>query len=218
MMSSNLRTYSRAEERVHVLSHALGLLGSIVGAVVLFGAAAKSSFASRAACGIYAASLVLMYLASTAYHLVPAQRVRIKQTLRALDHCSIFTLIAGTYSAFALTVLHGALARALLIAMWGLCAAGVHGVWRRGRMRRGPILLSLAMGWLVAPIAPEMAWSLGTTGTLLVLAGGILYTLGVPFYAWRGLPHHHGIWHVFVLFGSLNHFLAVVLFVLPRMP
>jgi hemolysin III len=73
------------------------------------------------------------------------------------------------------------------------------------------------MGWLVALVAPQLSRSLGMAGTLLVLAGGGLYTLGVPFYAWRSLPHHHGIWHVFVLVGSLSHFLAVALCVVPQM-
>ena len=154
-----LRPYSPAEERVHFLSHALGLLGSLCGVIVLLRAAANTRFATQAACAIYGASLVLMYLASTAYHFVPAESARIKQTLRAFDHCAIFVLIAGTYTAFALTVLDGVAARALLVGMWGLCAVGVRGVWLGGQTRRGPVLLSLAMGWLVALVTPEL-WSL----------------------------------------------------------
>lgn len=202
---------------MHVLSHGLGLLASLCGIYALLRAAADTGLSTRVGCSIYGASLVLMYVASTAYHSVPVQSVRLKQTLRALDHSAIFVLIAGTYTAFALTVLQGLATRALLLGMWGLCAAGVRGVWRREKPRRGPVVLSLAMGWLVALVAPQLSRSLAAGGTLLVVGGGALYTLGVPFYLWRRLPHHHGIWHAFVLLGSLSHFLAVAWFVLPQM-
>lgn len=210
------RSYSPEEERVHCLSHAVGLLGSLCGVVALLRAAANTALSTRVGCSIYGASLVLMYLASTAYHSVPVRNIRLKQTLRAFDHSAIFVLIAGTYTAFALSVLQGLMARVLLLGMWGLCAAGIFVVWRRLEPRRGPVLLSLTMGWLVALLAPQLSRSLAAGGTLLVVVGGVLYTLGVPFYLWRRLPHHHGIWHVFVLLGSLSHFLAVAWFVLPQ--
>jgi hemolysin III len=159
-----------------------------------------------------------MYLASTAYHAVPVGRARTKQKLRTLDHCSIFVLIAGTYTAFTLTVLRGWGSYALLVAMWSLCAGAIYRACRRRSGAGGPVRQALAMGWLVIAVAPELARTLAPPALVLLVAGGLVYTLGVPFYVWRRLPHHHGIWHAFVLLGSLNHFVAIAHFALPGAP
>lgn len=212
------RAYAALEERLHVVTHGAGAVGSLACALALWKSAAVHDLEARAGCWIYAASLVLMYSSSTAYHAVPGDRTRAKEQLRALDHCSIFILIAGTYTAFALTVLRGWTSYALLGAMWALCAVASYGVCRRRRRQGGPVRQALVMGWLVVAIVPELVRVLEPPGLLLLVAGGVLYTLGVPFYIWRRLPHHHGIWHGFVLLGSLNHFIAIAGFALPRAP
>lgn len=201
---------------MHFLSHALGLAVSIAGAVVLQASAMQHGLQTQIACAVYAISLVSMFLSSAAYHAVPARKVRMRQIFRALDHCAILVLIAGTYTAFALTALHGVLGHALLVAMWALCGTGIYRIGARRDAERGPVVFALVMGWLALVAAPELAGSLGSRGTLFFLAGGALYTLGVPFYVWRRLPHHHGVWHLFVLAGSLSHFLAIAWFAVPR--
>ncbi len=216
--SSLPRTYSAAEECFHVATHALGAVATVAWAPALCQRAAAHDFVTRAGCGIYIVSLVLMYSSSTAYHAVPPAWKRTKQRLRTLDHCSIFVLIAGTYTAFALTVLRGWGSYALLAGMWTLCAAAVYRLCRRRSREGGRIRLALGMGWLVIAVGPELARTLEPRALLLLVAGGVVYTLGVPFYIWRRLPHHHGIWHGFVLLGSLSHFVAIALFALPNAP
>ncbi len=211
-----LPAYSPAEERVQFASHALGALASFAGVPLLVSRATRYDREAQAGCAVYGASLIAMYLASAAYHGVPSSSARIKAALRALDHASIFVLIAGTFTAFALTAIRDLGGYLLLAAIWGLCLNGVWGVSRQRSRRWGPIGRSLLMGWLVALLVPQLVRALGPGGTWLLVGGGVLYTLGIPFYVWRRLPHHHGIWHVFVLLGSLSHFLAVALFALPR--
>jgi hemolysin III len=212
---ASARVYSAAEERLHFVSHGVGALGSLAGMAFLLPAAARHGAGSLASCAVYGVTLVLMFVSSTVYHAVPASNVPLKKRLRALDHATIFLLIAGTYTAFASTLLGGWVGHSVLAAMWALCALGIYGVWRRGARQHGPIVPSLAMGTLVVLTVPQLAHGLAPNGIALFVAGAAIYALGIPFYVLRRWPHHHGIWHAFVLAASITHFYAISLFVVP---
>jgi hemolysin III len=209
------RVYSTAEERLHCLSHGVGALGSLVGMAFLLPAAARHGTASLVACAVYGATLLLMFTSSTAYHAVPLSNAPLKRRLRALDHATIFLLIAGTYTAFASSLLGGWVGHAVLASMWALCGLGIYGVWRRGTKQHGPIVPSLAMGTLVVLTVPQLGHSLAPAGIALFVGGAAIYALGIPFYVLRRWPHHHGIWHAFVLAASMTHFYTISVFVVP---
>ena len=208
--------FSDAEERAHYLSHALGAACAIPAVALLVLLAARRGPTTLIGCAIYGAALILMYAASTAYHATPFARPRTKHAFHVLDHCAIFLLISGTYTPLALTVLHSARGYLLLALVWALSLFGLYRVLlRRSPRRGGPVLLYLALGWAVAFTLPELMRALGDRALLLLLTGGVFYTLGVPFYVLRRVRYHHAIWHGFVLVGSALHFVAMINFVVP---
>ena len=207
--------FSVAEEVAHSLTHGVGLLLGIAALVlmVVF-TVQKDSLLLLVACSLYGATLVLLYAASTFYHALPVGRG--KRVFGTLDHAAIFLLIAGTYTPFALVTLRGRWGWSLFGSIWGLAIAGVvlEAVWR-GRARRLQLLLYLVMGWSVVIAARPLLRGLAPGGLLLLAAGGLFYTLGVVFFVWHRLPFHHAVWHLFVLGGSICHFFAVFLYVIP---
>jgi hemolysin III len=158
---------------------------------------------------VFAATMVLLYLASTLYHALPGSRA--KRVFQAVDHGAIFLLIAGTYTPFTLGVLRGPWGWTLFGLVWGLAAAGI-ALKAVGRLRH-PILSTLlyvGMGWLVL-IAIRPLWlRVPTAGLLWLLAGGVAYTAGLAFFAARGVRYSHLVWHLFVLAGTACHFFAVL--------
>ncbi|MBU6404696.1 MAG: hemolysin III family protein [Pseudomonadota bacterium] len=204
------------DERVSMLIHALGIALSGAGLVLLIvAAAALDHVRALLAVVVFGSALVLMYSASTLYHAV--RGVDAKRRLRRLDHVAIYLLIAGTYTPFTLLALRGAWGWSLFAAIWVLAGLGSvleFSGW--GQRRWLAALVYVGMGWIgVFAFAPLHA-VLASGGFALLLAGGVAYTLGVPFYLWRRLPFHHSIWHVFVLAGSVLQFLAVLLYLLPQ--
>jgi hemolysin III len=161
---------------------------------------------------LYGAALVELYLVSTLYHAV---RGRAKRVFRRLDHTSIYVLIAGTYTPFALVSLRGSWGYPLLAAVWTLAAVGVLQEFLvRTRIRGLSVSLYLLMGWLALTVFVPLSAAIGSTGMLLLVAGGILYTIGVFFYLVdEKYAHSHGVFHLFVLAGSVLHFLAVLFYV-----
>jgi hemolysin III len=177
-------------------------------------AAQRGSAIHVVACTLYGATLVLLYSASTLYHALP--RGRAKRVFGTLDHSSIFLLIAGTYTPFTLVTLSGGVGWSLFGVIWGLAFAGVVlEAVTRGRVRRLQLILYLVMGWSIVLVARPLLQGLARGGLVLLFAGGLAYTLGVIFFVWRSLPFHHAVWHVFVLAGSVCHFFAVLLYVIP---
>jgi hemolysin III len=156
-----------------------------------------------------------LYTISTLYH---AQRGgRAKQFFQKLDHAAIFLLIAGTYTPFLLTHLRGPWGWSLFGVVWGLCGAGaVFKLIFGERYRLTSTLAYLFLGWLIVVAFQPMLDHVPHGGLWLLLAGGLCYSLGVIFYRWQKLRYHHAVWHTFVLGGSTCHFLAVLLFLLPR--
>lgn len=204
-----------AEEFANSVTHGLGLVLSIAGlAVLVVLAAMKGTALHVVTSSIYGATLVLLYASSTIYHSVRAPRAR--RVLRIIDHGAIFLLIAGTYTPFTLVMLRGALGWTLFGIVWGLAAMGV--VFKVFFVDRLPVvstLIYLAMGWLVVVAWKPMLERIPGGGVAWLLAGGLAYTVGVLFFAARGVRFHHAVWHMFVLAGSICHYVAVLLYVLP---
>jgi hemolysin III len=163
---------------------------------------------------IFAASLIALYAASTIYHGLPPSRA--KHMFRVLDHVAIYLLIAGTYTPFTLGVLRGATGWTLFGLIWSLAGAGIVFKTVLGfRYPRASTVFYVLMGWAaVVAIRPVMA-QVPAAGLAWLLAGGLLYTGGVAFFAWEQQRHHHAVWHVFVLGGSVCHFFAVLWYAAP---
>jgi len=203
----------RYGERFNSITHLVGAAGAIAGTAVLVTIAAGLGDPWKiVSFSIYGAMLVALYVFSTLYHSIWG---RAKQVLRKIDHCMIYLLIAGSYTPFALVSLRGAWGWSLLGAVWTLAILGiVQEIW----IAKGARMLSLAiyvvMGWLALVAISPLWLALQPAGFAWLAAGGLLYTVGIVFYAmdekWR---HGHGIWHLFVLGGSTCHFFTVLLHV-----
>lgn len=201
-----------AEEWANSITHGFGLLLSLVGLVVLVFSSVAQGEISLAGCSVFGVTLVFMYAASTLYHSFPISRL--KRLLRLLNHVAIYLLIAGSYTAFALCFLDGGLPWALMGLEWGLALFGiVYKIFSTNRYGPFSMVLYLAMGWLTGAVVEPMAAVAPAGCVTLFVVGGACYLVGVVFFAWERLPYNHAIWHVFVLAGSLCHFLAVVLYV-----
>ena len=207
------RGQSFGEEIANSISHGVGLLAAVVGApIVIVGAVRDGGAAGIVGASIFAATVMLLYLASTLYHALP--RNKAKLVFRVLDHSAIFLLIAGTYTPFTLGALRGPWGWTLFGLVWGLACAGVLLKVVAG-VRYMPLsmFLYLGMGWLVL-IAVKPLWlHVPTWGLFWLVAGGIAYTAGVPFYATDArVRYGHFAWHVCVITGTACHFIAVLLY------
>jgi len=205
------------EEIANTVTHGVGLLLSVAGFVVLLVLAILRGTAWHiVACSVYGASLIALYSASTLYHAVLSPRL--KRALRVFDHSAIYLLIASTYTPFLLLNLRGPWGWAIFGVIWGLAVAGVFfKLWFVDRVPRLSTALYLAMGWLVIIAAKPVLAHVPLTILLWLLAGGLFYSIGVIFYAWKRLPYNHAVWHLFVLAGSTCHYFAVLRSVLvPR--
>lgn len=202
--------YSQREEVANSVTHAVGWLLSVVGLVVLVVTAAETGGALRiVSCAIFGTSLILLYASSTLYHALPSERA--KRIFRVFDHSAIFLLIAGTYTPVSLVAIGGAWGWSLFGCVWFLAAIGILlSTLAHGRWRWLSITLYVTMGWLVVVAIKPLVASLDTRSLALVVAGGLAYTLGLVFYAWKRLPYSHSIWHLFVLAGSVLHWFAVL--------
>lgn len=200
-------------ERLNSYTHLAGALLAAIGVPALIVLAARSGDAWKiVGCSTYGAALLVLYGASTVYHSV---RGRVKIALRKLDHCSIYLLIAGTYTPFALVTLRGPWGWTLFGLAWGLAAVGIAQEFVFGKgARRLSILIYVVMGWMGVAALRPLADGLGTSGLAWLLAGGLLYTGGIAFYLLdERIRHFHGIWHLFVLGGSAAHFVAIAFYV-----
>ena len=210
-MDCDRRVHSRfGEELANTLTHGLGLVASIAGLPILVLAGIARDDPWQIVSGVvYGSMLILLYAASTLYHALPPCRA--KQVCRFLDHAAIYLLIAGTYTPFTLGALRGPLGFAYFVVIWGLAAAGI--ALKAKKMQLHPGLstgLYVAMGWMIMLAARPLTQAVGAPGVTLILAGGAFYTLGCTFYLWRRLRWSHVVWHMFVLGGSVYHFLAVL--------
>lgn len=207
--------YSAAEELANSVTHGVGLALSVVGAPVLIFSAVSTKDGWRivAAC-IYAATLVILYAASTLYHSV--RNVDHKELWQRVDHAAIYLLIAGTYTPFTLISLRGAWGWSLFGFVWTLALVGVLLKSRFGaRLPALSTWIYLGMGWVIVIAMRPLASHVAPAGLFWLALGGALYTGGVVFYVWEKVRYSHAVWHVFVLGGSMAHFAAVLWYALP---
>lgn len=207
--------YSIGEEIANSVTHGVGVVLSIGGLAVLTAFASVLGNAWHiVSSSIYGATLILLYASSTLYHSI--QIPRVKRIFQVIDHSAIFLLIAGTYTPFTLVSLRGAWGWSLFGVVWGLAVIGI--LFQVTRLRKWPVIslvLYVSMGWAVIVATKPLLTAIAPGGLLLLLIGGLSYTVGIVFYVWRRLPYHHAIWHVFVLAGSAFHFFAILFFVIP---
>ena len=201
-------------ELFNSITHLVGTVMAVIGTSVLLTAAVFSGATARqiAALSVYGAMMVVLYLSSTLYH---SLKGRAKQVFHVFDHCAIYLLIAGTYTPFTLVTLGGVWGWTLFGTIWTLAAAGVaKDVFLHGRYRAISVTLYLIMGWLVVAAFGPLKEALPMAGIAWLLAGGIIYTAGVVFFALsKHVVHMHGIWHLCVLGGSVCHYVAVFRYV-----
>jgi hemolysin III len=202
--------YPRREEIANFASHGLGALLSSSAAVLLV--ARASQYGDRmAVLGylLFGLSLVLLFTASTIYH--AAERPEAKRRLRVLDHASIYVLIAGTYSAFCLQALRGALGWVIFGIVWTLAVLGiVLAVFFTGRFKVLSLVGYVAMGWIIVLAWGPLQKALPAQALVFLIGGGMLYTLGAAVYAIKRIPWNHPLWHCFVLGGAACHVVAAL--------
>jgi len=205
------REQSQGEEIANSISHGLGLVAALVGTPFLIVQAARHGDAGFiAGTSIFSATAILLYLASTLYHALPAGKA--KRVFRVIEHSAIYLLIAGTYTPFTLGVLSGAWGWTLLGVTWFLAAAGV--ALKAFSRASHPILstvLYLLMGWVVVIAVDPLLARMPTAGLLWLIAGGLSYTAGVVFFATDSrLQYGHLVWHLFVMAGTACHYFAII--------
>jgi hemolysin III len=204
------RALSLGEEIFNSITHGIGTLLSIAALVLLVVfAVIKGNVWHVVSFSIFGSTLVLLYLSSTLYHSFTKEKI--KNLFARFDHAAIFLLIAGTYTPFVLTVLRGALGWTLFGVIWGLAITGVviRSIYLT-RFRKLMVGIYLAMGWMFVFAIVPIINNLPGTSLVFLFVGGACYSLGVIFYSWRKLKYGHGIWHLFVLAGSIMHFFSVL--------
>ena len=214
MVKSRLKELS-VEEFANTITHGFGLALSVAAFIILVVlAGVKGDFWYVLSSLIYGLSLITLYAASTFYH--SATSPRQKRILQIVDHCCIYLLIAGSYTPFTLIVLRSGIGQNLFIFVWAFALGGI--LLKLFFGDRYPIISTLSyllMGWIgIIAVQPLFA-ALGFAPIALIVAGGIAYSVGVIFFAWHSLKHHHAVWHIFVLLGSIFHFLAIAIYVIP---
>jgi hemolysin III len=202
--------FSHLEENLNAVTHGIGLLLGIAGLVltVVF-AAIHANVWLVVACSIYGTTLVLLYGASTLYH--SSRNLTAKKIFMILDHCGIYLLIAGTYTPFLLGPLRGALGWSYFGVIWGLAIAGI--IMETLSKTHGGIrssLIYLVMGWMFVGVIFQLYSRISVFSFVMLLTGGVVYSLGVIFYLVRRIPYSHVIWHLFVIGGSVCNFFAVM--------
>ena len=205
--------YRFGDELASSVIHGIGIVLSIIGLTTLVAFAAQRGDARVViASAVYGTTLVLLYTASTLYHSISV--VAAKPALRTLDHIAIFLLIAGTYTPFLMVGLASPLAKGLMIVIWGMALVGVmFKLVFAHRFEVISLITYLTMGWLSLVVIYQLAQRLPLGGMILLAVGGLIYTVGVIFYACHRIPFNHAIWHGFVLGGCVCHFLAIYLYI-----
>ncbi|MGB1581259.1 MAG: PAQR family membrane homeostasis protein TrhA [Nevskiales bacterium] len=215
MTENTNKRYTVGEEIANSIVSGIGTALAIAGLVILIIAAAQRGDAWHiVSVSIFGTTLIFSHLASTLYHSIAPPRA--KRVLQIIDHLAIYLLIAGTYTPFALVNLRGPWGWSLFAAIWVLALLGLLiKLTPLDRVRGLSTGFYVAMGWVVVVAIKPLIEQVESGGLWLLLAGGLCYTFGVVFYAWRKLKFGHAIWHVFVLAGSACHYFAVLGYVIP---
>mgnify|MGYP004538540289 FL=1 len=206
--------YTVGEEIFNSVSHGVGILLSVAALTLLIVFAAwRSDGYGLASAIVYGISLILLYSMSTVYHIV--QNPAAKRVLRIFDHSSIFVLSAGTYTPYLLMCMRNPVGWAIFGLIWGMAVLGiVLNAIDLDRFSKISTLCYVLMGWGIVFTLPKITKVIGMQGTALLIAGGVVYTLGVIFYVLKKYRYMHSVWHLFVLAGSICHYLSILLYVL----
>ncbi len=208
-MSVKPSTYHPREEKLNIISHAFGLVLSVLALVFLIlKAFEKGNILLIASFIIFGVSMVLLYAASTFYH--SATNSRLRNRLNILDHASIYVLIAGTYTPFALVTLNGFTGTLIMIVVWAMAITGVIlKLFFTGRYQLLSTIMYVVMGWVIIFAIKPLVNNLSTEGLWWLFSGGISYTLGAALFMIDRIPYNHAIFHLFVLGGTFCHFMAI---------
>ncbi|WP_138755721.1 PAQR family membrane homeostasis protein TrhA [Paenibacillus sinopodophylli] len=212
---ANTHTYTKKEEVANAVTHGIGAALSAAALVLLIVfAASKGTALHVVSFTIYGTAMLLLYAASTLVHSFPEGKA--KRIFESLDHSFIYVFIAGTYTPILFHIVQGALGWTLFGIVWGAALAGViFKAFFASKFLFTSTLIYIAMGWIIVFAWKPLSQHLAPGGLQLLITGGLLYTFGTVFYVWRGFPYHHAVWHMFVLGGSIVHFFAILLYVLP---
>lgn len=205
-----MKDYSLGEEIFNAITHGLGVIFGIVALTVLCVLSSHFGTLSHTISYlVYGCSLILLYTCSTLYHALPSPKI--KTLFKICDHSSIYVLIAGTYTPFLMLNLKGHNGMLLLGVIWGLAILGIiFKVFFTGRFKVLSTLLYVGMGWLIIFAYTPLKSNIRPEGLNWLLAGGLSYTLGTVFYLAKKTRYSHSIWHLFVLAGSVFHFIAII--------
>jgi hemolysin III len=209
-MSENLNhRYSDSEEQLNVWSHGLGLITSLIAVpFLILKAFSYSDFWDISSFIIYGCSLVILYAASTFYH--AAKNPKTRRKLNIFDHAAIYVLIAGSYTPFCLVALDSNLGWYMFIAVWVFALTGIIlKLFFTGRFDKISTAMYLLMGWQVIIFIKPLMQSLSAEGFQFLIAGGVFYSIGAILYSIKKMPYNHATFHVFVLLGSISHFIAI---------
>ncbi|MBM6619356.1 PAQR family membrane homeostasis protein TrhA [Bacillus suaedaesalsae] len=212
---ASTHTFTKGEEIANSITHGIGGLLSIAGLVLLI---VFSSLYGTAwhivSFTLFGSTMVLLYTASTLVHGLPKGKA--KDVFEIIDHSSIYFFIAGTYTPFLFIIVKGALGWTLFGIVWGIAIGGTifKSFFVKKYLHTSTVLYVL-MGWMIVFAWKPLSENLHPTGLALLVIGGVLYTIGAIFYVWRGFKYHHMIWHIFVVAGTVAHFFAVLLYLLP---
>ena len=210
----NSIVYTLGEEIFNSVSHGVGMLLSVAALVMLIiFAVYYSDGYGLAGALVYGISLILLYTMSMVYHIVQHQGA--KKVLRIFDHCSIFILIAGTYTPYLLGPLRGAVGWTVFAIVWGVTAVGIIlNAISLERFKLLSLICYVLMGWGIVLSIKPLAQNVAAPGIILLVAGGLVYTIGVIFYVMKKYRYMHSVWHLFVLAGSVCHYFSILLYVL----
>ena len=210
-MNSNV--FTKREEIAHSITHGIGAILSIAGLVLLIVFSSLSGNPWKiVSVTIFGITMLLMYLSSTIVHSLPVGKW--KDIFQIFDHSSIYLFIAGTYTPFLLVHLRSGIGWTLFGVIWGIAIIGI--IFKVFFVKRFLILSTIfyiLMGWLIVLVWEPLNQTVHNNGIMLLVIGGILYTIGTIFFIWRKIPYHHVIWHLFVLAGSICHFFAIFYYV-----
>lgn len=213
-ITSKNRKYTLGEEITNAIIHGIGAgLGIAATVLLIIRAAFRADAMAVVAVALYGGSLILLYTMSTLYHSLTGPRA--KRVFQIFDHCTIFILIAGTYTPYTLVSLRGWIGWTIFGVLWGVTALGiVLNSISIEKAKKFSMISYIIMGWcIIIALKPTIA-ALGFWGMFFVLVGGIFYTVGVIFYKKKNIPYMHSVWHVFVLAGSIFQFFSIYFWVL----
>jgi len=213
--NQEVKFYSPLEEKINILSHATGLLLSLIALLLLVTRASLHGNAWHiVSVSIFGVSLIALYAASTTYH--SAKKPELRARLRIIDHATIYVLIAGTYTPFTLVTLNGSVGWWIFGISWGLAVSGIIlKLFFTGRFNLLSTLMYVFMGWIIVFAVKPLVAALPTEGLYWLVAGGLSYTIGAIIYSIKSISLNHAIFHLFVLVGSICHFVAIYFYVLP---